>query len=639
MTLSKAMITLALGIWALGVASASQAQQPTPPAVPALTPTPNVPTTPIPPPATAVAPPITVPPPAVPPVYVPFKGLPTLPLDETHNGIGLAQQAARARGLQARILWIDGTANIERINTADKITALMAQVKAAGFNTVVLDVKPIVGFTLYPSQFEPKLTTWKGRLLPANFDPLAIMVQQAHAQGLLLVANFSTFSEGHRDFHLGIGYQHPEWQTVLYEPNLLLASSIVGAAPYPLSDHANTLPRAPEQLSVYTSLDRVGKPLPGTLVDLMDANMRVVAQIDGAALTTISASVPPGGSALVGAGPAANFLRQSAPLGAQMTLQSGPQFVPISQRPEQQVPLMVNPNNPDVQSRLLGIITEVVKGYPVDGVIFDDRLRYAGINADFSPLTQAQFERYIGHPVKWPDDVFRYNIAFPSLTRSVAPGQDYDTWLQFRALTLRNWLASAVSAVKAIRPTVSVSTYVGSWYPDYPPLGPNWAAPDFTAGLRFLTPTYQQTGYAGLLDWITTGCYYPAGTVADAVAAGQSSGSSVEAAGQFSNRAVNDQTWIYAGISLDQFNHHPELLARALQGAAASTQGVMVFDLSHNIDQFWPTFTAAFSTPAAPPHTAPGLLDTIRQQHAAQKAAGVVPPPVILNGGTAGTGL
>ena len=113
----------------------------------------------------------------------------------------------------------------------------------------------------------------------------------------------------------------------------------------------------------------------------------------------------------------------------------------------------------------------------------------------------------------------------------------------------------------------------------------------------------------------------------------------MEAAGQFSNRAVNDQTWVYAGIALSNYNGHPELLLRALQGAAASTQGVMVFDLSHNIDQFWPTFAQAFSTPATPPHAVPGLLAAVRRQHAAQKAAGTPEPPVILYNGVSGTGL
>ena len=174
---------------------------------------------------------------------------------------------------------------------------------------------------------------------------------------------------------------------------------------------------------------------------------------------------------------------------------------------------------------------------------------------------------------------------------------------------------------------------------DYPARGSNWAADDFSAGLRFLTPTYQKTGFAGLLDWMTTGCYYPPGTIADAVAAGRSGGESVEAAGQFSNRAANDQTWMYAGIALSNYDKHPELLQRALQAAAASTQGVMVFDLSHNIDQFWPVFQSAFSTPAASPQSVPGLLADVRSKHAAQKASGVPEPPVVLGGGASGTGL
>ncbi len=80
-------------------------------------------------------------------------------------------------------------------------------------------------------------------------------------------------------------------------------------------------------------------------------------------------------------------------------------------------------------------------------------------------------------------------------------------------------------------------------------------------------------------------------------------------------------------------------MQQALQAAAASTQGVMVFDLSHNIDQFWPVFQSAFATPAAAPQAVPGLLDDVRRQRAAQKASGVPLPPVILYGGTPGTGL
>ena len=609
----------------------------TPSQAPNALPPPTLPTAP--PPTIVLAPPLTIPPPTPVPTYVPLKSLPPTVFDDADDAVGIAQQMTRERGLQARIIWIDGTANLNRVNTADKIAALTAQIKKAGFNTIVFDVKPIVGYTLYPSRFAPKLTTWfGGKTLPTNFDPLAVMVASAHANGLQIVTSMNVFSEGHRDVRYGPGYDHPEWQTTLCEPSLSLMSSASGATPYALSDRANLPARLPGQIALVT--DTAGlKAAPGTLAAVLDGNMRVVAVADGAALPTLSLSVPPGGSVLLGGGPAGDWLRSYATLGAQLSLLVNSQFVPISQRPEQQVPLMTNPNDPAVQTRILNMVAEVVRGYGVDGVIFDDRLRYAGANADFSPITHAQFETFLGHPVKWPDDVLTYSVAYPSLTKRLIPGPDYDAWNVFRTLTIRNWLASAVATVKSIRPTATVSVYAGSWYPDYPQLGSNWAADDFSAGLRFLTPSYQKTGFAGLTDWMTTGCYYGPGTIASAQSQGQTAGNSVEAAGQFSNRAVNDQTFVYAGIALSNYNGHPEQLLNALQGALASTQGVMVFDLSHNIDQFWTTFQTAFSTPATPPQAVPGLLDDLRRRHAAQKAAGTPQPPVILGGGTSGTGL
>lgn len=587
---------------------------------------------------------ITIPPPAPLPPYLPFPALPPVALDEANNGVGIAQQTARAKRLQGRILWIDATANLDRINTAEKIAALVAQVQQTGFNTIVLDVKPIVGHTLYPSRFAPKLTAWKGRTLPADFDPVAAFVAHARAAGLTLVANLNTFSEGHRDFKIGPGYDNPGWQTTLYETETRLNAGAPGGAPFPL-----VLPPAQESANapailVYTDLTKL-KPAAGAVVVIVDAEGRALAQVEGTALASLSPQLPAGGAALIGVGPAADFLRASAPVGAALAVETVPQFVPISQRPERQVPLMVNPHNRAVQQRLRDMLTELLQNYALDGVIFDDRMRYAGINADFSDDTRREFETYVGRSLRWPDDVFRYEVAFPTLERRVVPGPHYDAWLLWRALTLRNWLASAVATVKQARPKATVSTYTGSWYGEYPALGPNWGADDFRAGFRFLTPAYRQTGFAGLLDWMTTGGYYPTATLAEAAARGRSPGATVEAAGQLTNRAANDQTWAYAGISLDRFYKLPaDALKNALQAAAASTQGVMVFDLSHfdeskRAAEFWSVFAEAFRTPAAAPHAVPGLLAQVRREQAARRAAGIPDPPVLIYSGIPGTGL
>ncbi|MCV6900852.1 hypothetical protein OE165_27860, partial [Escherichia coli] len=83
---------------------------------------------------------------------------------------------------------------------------------------------------------------------------------------------------------------------------------------------------------------------------------------------------------------------------------------------------------------------------------------------------------------------------------------------------------------------------------------------------------YKQTGWAGLADFVTTGCYYDLATIQEAAAQNVGIGETVEAAGQLSNRLVNDSTWVYAGLQLDKFKGRPDALRRSLQAAAATTQ-------------------------------------------------------------------
>lgn len=592
--------------------------------------------------------PIIVPPPPQVTPYLPFPTLPALRLDEANNGLGLAQQITRTRNLQGRVLWVDATANLDSVNTSEKITSLVGKVASAGFNTLVFDVKPIIGQTLYPSQYAPKMTRWvrpwKTQTLPIEFDPLREMVTQAKAKGLGLIVSMNVFSEGHREFPgQGPGDANPDWQTVLYEPSLTLRpdtpTGTPAVTPFPIHNRANGAPSDPSYLSLYTDSSKL-KPLPNALVALVDRDGVVQAVVSGGAVATLGARISDGGAAIVGeAAQAVDYLRKNALPGTRLTIDNQPAYVRISELSERQVPLMTNPHSTVVRQRILNMLTEIATRYEVNGFIFDDRLRYASLNADFSEETRQQFQAYVQKPLRWPDDVFRYEVDFPSLNRREVPGPYYDAWLTFRALNLRNFLAEIVRTVKSIRPDLTVSTYVGSWYPDYPDLGANWGADDLTAGFRFLNDAYRRTGWAGLVDFTVTGAYYETASLVEAAEKGINIGETVEAAGQFSNRAVNDETFVYAGLQLDKFTGKPDLLKRALQAAAATTQGIMVFDYSHNIDQFWPLFTEAFQKPAVAPHAVPGLVNELRQQHAADRASGKPQPAVILYRGASGTGF
>ena len=73
--------------------------------------------------------------------------LPPVRVDTRMAKYGVAQEMAAQQNLQARMLWIDATANLDRVNSAEKIDTLVNKIADAGFNTVVYEVKPIVGRT------------------------------------------------------------------------------------------------------------------------------------------------------------------------------------------------------------------------------------------------------------------------------------------------------------------------------------------------------------------------------------------------------------------------------------------------------------------------------------------------------------
>jgi hypothetical protein len=194
--------------------------------------------------------------------------------------------------------------------------------------------------------------------------------------------------------------------------------------------------------------------------------------------------------------------------------------------------------------------------------------------------------------------------------------------------------------VERVRPTSLFGVYAGSWYGEYVNIGSNYAATTAQAGFWFLTPQYQQTGFADLIDVFVAGCYYPTATIAEAMQSGQPGGTTVEAAGQLVNRLIDDMAWTYAGLSIEALGGDRTKLQRALQAAAASTQGVMVFDLSHNIDRVWTVFQQAFGgQKVQAPHQVPGLLAEVRRRKRLLRQEGVREPPIVINPGAAGTGL
>lgn len=563
----------------------------------------------------------------------PLPGIPSVTIDSFMDGIGVAQPTARNRNAQARILWIDGTANIDKYNTEDKIVALIQQIKTSGFNTIVFDIKPISGQVIYQSAIAPKLTEWKGKQLPLDFDPLPIVCREAKGAGLSMLVSLNAFSEGHGLFKVGPGYAQPEHQSTIYVPKPML--DLGAGSRYPLAAKLDTFD--PAVISVFTSSARVPNPQLGSFAVTLKKNGVMVDGFEDGGLGNGVPTVPPGGLVLFGIGDAAQFLRDHANPGARANFDTDATYLPMAQSGLTQYPLMMNPNDPAVQDYELSIAREVVSKYPVDGIVYDDRLRYANIAADFSQITRDKFENFLGKKLNWPDDVFKFTLT-PNYTQGIRPGPYYDQWMGWRALVFRDYLTKVRQTITQANPNVLLGMYAGSWYGEYPALGNNYSSQKTEAGFWFQSAKYQAGGDADLVDFIIPGCYYTTATIHEAMGNGTSIGATVEAAGRMVHRLVRDETWTYAGLSLTDFKGDADMLQNALQAACASTEGVMVFDLSHDIEPMWPVFARAFAQPATPPHAIKGLLGEVRKRRAALDKAGYKDPPIIIAAGSSGIG-
>ncbi len=562
----------------------------------------------------------------------PFPSLPPVRIDKLNSMVGIANQMAKNKGLQGRLLWVDATANLGKVNSIENIELLVSQAKDIGFNTIVFDIKPIVGYTLYPSKYTDKLTRWRDARMDINFDPMPPMIKSCKKHGISLMVSLNAFSEGHRiakeqennpDSQFGKagpGYAKPDEQTVQYVaiPQLKFGNEITK-----LDDKLNPKTLEPDEVGMYTSWPTVR----GETVMIDKRGVVVYDQGQG---------LPEGGRYLVGVGKGADFIYKFALPGRKLELDSIPKFLKSSEV-QNQIPLMMNPIHPNVRQRVISFAKEVVQKYEIDGLLFDDRLRFGGIDSDFSPLTMQKFEEFVGKPVSWPNDVFEFSYNW-NLERGVKPGKFWDAWWTWRARQLQTWVQAVRTTIKAARPGTKFGIYAGSWYGEYSKYGSNYARKGTRTGFSSSTQSYSTTGFADYLDIFIAGCYYKVPTVAEALSLSLPEGRTVESGASLANRVIGDQAWTYSGIMLQDYFDNPQDVEPAMQAAAASCQGVMIFDYSHKFETFAPYLKRAFSRTARAPHQENGLLEVVRKILVEREKSGYRDAPIYAQPGAPGVG-
>ncbi len=543
-------------------------------------------------------------------------------------------------GAQARMLWIDGTANLTRpelvngktelvpyTTTVAGVQNIVQHCLSSGINTIILDVKPISGQVLYHSAFAPRLASWEGHNVP-DFDVLAAFITAAHKVGIQVDADVNLLSEGHKYFQVGPAYQHPSWQSITYS----MERGLVTPAGNRLAIRAEGEPGNDALPELLASGDDVRSEAPSGMVGLESTGDEKLPQstsvgeqlnvevndagqvsgiVDSGLLDGVPLSAPEHGTLLtMHRDEDKRWVQQNLYPGEPVRYDMRTSLLPVADAPGEKVACFVDPLNPEVRQYELNMVHEIAANYDIDGLVLD-RCRYADLLNDFSDAERHAFEQYIGAPVsRWPQDI----IQFPSRPgASMIRGPLFDKWLEFRARTIQDMVADVANTLHQVKPGLPLGAYVGSWYPGYYVVGVNWGSPDTKLRFSWFTPNYPSTGYAETTSWLSPGCYYPTITMNEARRLGKDEQSTVEYNVQIANRAVDSGTMIYPGLYVPFYEGHPHRLISALQEASRSSEGWMIFDLSYlTAYHWWPYLQQAFTDHPVAPHTIPGLLTAIR---------------------------
>ena len=236
---------------------------------------------------------------------------------------------------------------------------------------------------------------------------------------------------------------------------------------------------------------------------------------------------------------------------------------------------MLNPAQPFAQSYELSLLKEVVSNYDIDGIVLD-YCRYYDITSDFSDYSISKFQQWASLSNVTANNIVQsWKVSSDGTLVPNVTGVYYNQWLEFRSHVIHDFVQSARSVIKSIKPNLPVCAYVGAWYDSYYDVGVNWASDAYDPskdGYSWATGTYKNTGYAELLDMCMTGNYTPTLT--------GSGWWTVQGEITGTKKILNNANVYYGSVdigntqwsSLDNLNQSIELIIQ-------QTKGIMLFDL------------------------------------------------------------
>lgn len=108
-----------------------------------------------------------------------------------------------------KYLWFDAAANFDRFAVRDSVDFYLDKACRAGFNRIVVDVRPVEGGALYRSDILPQITAMGGRTVHRDWDYLQYFIDAAHSRGMKVTASLTVFTAGSPPRREGPAYDDP----------------------------------------------------------------------------------------------------------------------------------------------------------------------------------------------------------------------------------------------------------------------------------------------------------------------------------------------------------------------------------------------------------------------------------------------
>ena len=103
--------------------------------------------------------------------------------------------AKRQQAPKPLYMWFDCEANYARLSHPDSIRHYVSRLHDMGFTDLVVDVKSIMGETLYKSDIAPYMGEWEGVTRPEDYDMLGHFIEEGHKRGMRVTARSTSSPE------------------------------------------------------------------------------------------------------------------------------------------------------------------------------------------------------------------------------------------------------------------------------------------------------------------------------------------------------------------------------------------------------------------------------------------------------------